>query len=137
MSVEDQKKNVIQYYWNQAVESLESAEREFNARSFNFAVNRTYYAAFYAVTAALLDRNLKFVKHSGVKAAFHKELIKTGLLERKWSIVYDRLFEDRQQSDYVALVSFEPDFIKEQITLCCELLDVIRLLIASLNDEKK
>jgi len=97
---EEQKKNAIRYYWDLAVESLESAEREFNARSFNFAINRAYYAVFYAVTAVLLDRNFKFVKHSGVKAAFHKELIKTGLLERKWSIVYDRLFEDRQQGDY-------------------------------------
>jgi len=137
MSGEEQKKLAVQYYWNQAIESLESAEREFNAGSFNFAVNRAYYAAFYAVTAALLDRNLKFVKHSGVKAAFHKELIKTGLLDRKWSIVYDRLFEDRQQGDYLALVSFEPDFIKKQITLCGGLLDAIKPLISSLDDVKK
>ncbi len=42
------------------------------------------YACFYGLTAVLLDRGQQFRKHTGVKAALHKDLIKTGLIEANW-----------------------------------------------------
>lgn len=50
------------------------------------------------LSAALLERRLSFKKHSGVRANFHKEFIKKGLLEVKWGKFYDHVFEDRQES---------------------------------------
>ena len=72
------RKDVVRYWWSKAEESLASAHREIEAGSYAFAVNRVYYAAFYGVSAALLDRHLSFSKHSGVRAVFHREFIKTG-----------------------------------------------------------
>ena len=54
----------VQYWWSMAEQCLESARREFDARAFVFAVNRLYYAVFYAVSALLMDRGLNFKKHS-------------------------------------------------------------------------
>ena len=60
-------------YWREmANESIEAAKRELDAHSFNFAINRIYYASFYTASAALLVRGLEFKKHSGVRAAFHR-----------------------------------------------------------------
>lgn len=56
-----------------------------------------------------MKRSLTFRKHSGVRGTFHREFIKTGLLDVKWGRLYDQLFEDRQESDYTALVEFEKD----------------------------
>lgn len=100
--------------------------REFDAEEYDFAVNRLYYAAFYAVSAVLIKRNMTFRKHSGVRGAFHLEYVATGLLDVKWGRLYDQLFEDRQESDYVALVEFEKDYVEEQMHLCGELLDLRR-----------
>jgi uncharacterized protein (UPF0332 family) len=98
-----------------------------------FAVNRLYYAAFYAVSAALLERQRSFRKHSGVRAAFHREFIRTGLLDVEWGKFYDRLFEDRQEGDYLALVSFEQNYIEAQLIRCAEFLENLRPLIVSLS----
>jgi hypothetical protein len=132
MSDEEQRAEVVRYWWSKAQESLASARREFDAGAYGFTANRLYYAAFYAVSAALLDRQLSFRKHAGVRAAFHREFVKPGLLEVKWGEFYDQLFEDRQEGDYVALVSFDPDYVESQMTRCIEFLDQLRPLIPSL-----
>ena len=126
---------VVRYWWSLAVESLSSARREYEAFALIFAVNRLYYAAFYGVSAVLLERQLSFTKHSGVRAAFHKELIKTGVLDVEWGKLYDQLFEDRQEGDYIALISFDREYIETQLTRCERFLDMLRPLIASLRQQ--
>ena len=113
---------MVRYWWLKAQDSLSSARREFEAGSHSFAMNRLYYAAFYGVCAVLLERQQSFRKHSGVRAAFHRQFIKTGLLDMKWGRLYDQLFEDRQEGDYVVFVTFEPEYIQFQLSQCIEFL---------------
>lgn len=115
-SGEEQRTVVVRYWWNKAEASLLSAKRELEAEAYDFAVNRLYYALFYAVSATLMDRGLSFKKHSGVRAAFHRELVKSGLLDAKWGKVYDQLFEDRQEGDYLAMVTFDKQYVESQLT---------------------
>jgi uncharacterized protein (UPF0332 family) len=133
MSTRDQRVEVVRYWWSQAEESLASAQREMGAGALTFSANRLYYSAFYAVSAALLDRQLQFKRHSGVRAAFHREFIRSGRLDVEWGKFYDRLFEDRQEGDYVALTAFDREYIESQLTLCTQFLDELRPLIASLE----
>jgi hypothetical protein len=77
---------------------------------------------------------LHFRKHSGVRAAFHREFIKTGLLDVKWGKLYDQLFEDRQERDYVALVSFDLEYIESQLTLCTQFLEELRPFVTLLSE---
>jgi len=133
---DDKKRSVIiQYWWSKAEESLASAQREFKAKSFSYAMNRIYYVAFYGVSAALFDHRKSFKKHSGVRAAFHKLFIKTGLLDLKYGKFYDQLFEDRKEGDYITFVSFEPDYVRNQLDLCSEFLKKLRPLISLLSED--
>lgn len=132
MTADEQRAEVVRYWWSKAEESLASARRELEAESFAYAVNRLYYAAFYGVSAALLERQITSKKHSGVRAAFHQEFVKTGLLNVAWGKLYDQLFEDRQEGDYVALVSFEPAYVTYQQERCMQFLVELRPLISSL-----
>jgi hypothetical protein len=129
MNNQKKRSAVIAYWFEKAEESLSAARREFEAGSLTFAMNRIYYAAFYAVSALLMAHNLFFRKHSGVRAAFHQEFIKTGLLERKWGRLYDQLFEDRQEGDYVVFISFEPTYVETQLNECEQLIEQLRPLI--------
>lgn len=43
------------------------------------AASRAYYAAFYAMSARFALEGKSFRKHSGVEAAVHRELVKTGI----------------------------------------------------------
>lgn len=131
MIEKEKRSEMVRYWWTKAEESLASARREFQAESLSFAMNRLYYVAFYAVSASLMERDLSFGKHSGVRAAFHQHFIKTGILDRKWGRLYDQLFEDRQEGDYVVFISFEPDYVESQLTQCSQFLKQLRSLISS------
>ena len=99
-------------------------------------MNRLYSAAFYGVCALLLEREQSFRKHSGVRAAFHRQFIKTGLIEIKWGRLYDQLFEDRQEGDYVVFVSFESEYVQHQLDQCSEFLEELGKLIISLDTSR-
>jgi uncharacterized protein (UPF0332 family) len=130
---EQSRDSVVRYWWSKAEESLASAQREVEAGALAFAMNRVYYAAFDAVSAALLDRQTSFKKHSGVRAAFHREFIKKGMLDSNWGKFYDQLFEDRHEGDYVALIDFERDYVLNQLARCREFLIHLRPLVTSLK----
>jgi len=98
---------IVRYWLDKAEESLLSAQDELSAGRLPFAVNRIYYACFYAVSAALLAEDLKFKKHSGARASFHQHLVKTGRVSQDLGKLYDELFEARQRGDYFELVFFE------------------------------
>lgn len=128
----DPRGDVIRYWWSKAEDSVKSAKREYDAGFLSFAINRLYYAAFYGVSAALLDRKISFKKHSGVRAVFHQQFIKSGLLDIKWGRFYDQLFEDRQEGDYVVLAVFEREYVETQIVLCFQFLEKLRVFISVL-----
>ena len=64
------------------------------------AVNRFYYAAFYAARALLAVRELDSSRHSGVISLFQKHFVKPGLVSADTAKALPRAFEKRQKSDY-------------------------------------
>lgn len=109
MSEEGNVRDVIVYWMDKAKESLDSASDEMAAYRLSFSVNRIYYACFYVVSALLLQKGLRFRKHSGIRSAFHQHLVKSGLISNNHGILYDELYEARQRGDYIELVNFEED----------------------------
>jgi uncharacterized protein len=131
----DAKSEAIRYWWEKAFESLEAARRDLAAEAFSFAINRAYYALFYAVSALLLEEGRRFEKHSGVCAAFNQHFIKSGKLARKHGDLYNRLFRDRQEGDYVEFTKFDDQYVGEQVKGCEEFLVQIRPLIKTLAEK--
>ena len=107
MTHQEKLNAVISYWLEKAQESLAAAQDEMTACRLSFAVNRIYYACFYAASAVLLQQGLQFKKHSGVKASLHKHLVKSGLISHEHGELYDELFEARQRGDYIELVTFD------------------------------
>ena len=132
----DAKAEAIRYGWEKSLESLEAARRDLSAESLSFAINRAYYAVFYAVSALLLEEGHRFQKHSGVRAAFNQHFIKTQRLDRKGGDLYNRLFRDRQEGDYIEFTKFYAQYVADQIKGCEELPAQIRPLIKTLAEAK-
>lgn len=133
MNGEEVEKEAVAYWWEKAERSISAAQRELEAGAHGFAVNRLYYALFYAVSAALLERGQTYRKHSGVRSAFHREFIKPGELDTEWGQLYDELFEDRNEADYVEFVEFDRQYVRRQLRRCREFLENLRPLIRSLT----
>ena len=69
------------------------------------AINRAYYAVFYAANALLTTQGLSRSKHSAVIAAFRQHFIKPGLIENEYSDIYGRVMDDRHKADYEIIES--------------------------------
>jgi uncharacterized protein len=108
----DHKGTVIKYWMEKARESMESARSEFDSSRNTTAVRNLYYACFYALTAVLLKEGHSFKKHTAVKAALHKDLIRTGMVEPGWGKFYNRIFDSRHEGDYQPLRTFDAEEVK-------------------------
>lgn len=129
MNETEARKILIGLWMQKAQESLASVELELNAGHINFAVNRLYYACFYATTALLLRDGKQYARHSAVKSEFGRTYIKTGRVDAKWNKFYQKLFEDRQEGDYIPTTTFEASEVSTRIEQAREFLDLVRGLI--------
>ena len=116
MKEEDARQAVVAYWMEKANESLQSARSEQKSGRLVFAVNRGYYACFYSASAVLLLKGERFSKHSGVRGAVHRSLVKTGRIEPSWGRFYDLVFNSRQRGDYQELVVFSPAETEELVS---------------------
>ena len=115
MNKTEMRENIIQYWMEKASESIDSAKSEKQSGRFSFAVNRAYYACFYSACAVLFNEGEKFRKHSGVRGALHRTLIKPGKIDTSWGKFYDYIFDSRNRADYQEMVKFEADEVEEII----------------------
>jgi uncharacterized protein (UPF0332 family) len=60
----------------------------------------------------LLKEGQSFKKHTAVKAALHKDLIKTGVVEQAWGKFYNKIFDSRHEGDYQPLRTFDTEEVK-------------------------
>ena len=136
MNGEDPKIEVVRYWWNKAHDSLRSARQELAAGAYAFAINRAYFALFYAVSALFLEQGQGFSKHSGLRAAFNRDMVKPGHIGREHGELYNQLFRDRQEGDYVESTDFDDPYAREKIEMCEAFLETVRPLFASLPSDE-
>ena len=98
---------LVRYRLAQARESIAEAALLFANDHVRTAVNRLYYACFYAVSALLLAEGYSSPKHSGVRALFDQHWIVPERLPKHMGRLYRRLFDARQKGDYADVVTFD------------------------------
>ena len=67
------------------------------------AASRAYYAAFYAVSALFALEECDFAKHSQVRAAVHRDLVKSGRWPTERGEDYSFILRLRETADYGAV----------------------------------
>jgi uncharacterized protein (UPF0332 family) len=106
----------LQLMIQKATRSLITAEKLANEGDYDFASSRAYYAAFYAIEAVLLTKNITFSKHAGVISGFNQYFVKTGLFPKETNKLISRLFRERQTGDY----DFKPNITEADAEIDCE-----------------
>jgi uncharacterized protein (UPF0332 family) len=87
-------------YVKHAQQMLQVADHNLADGFYASAINRAYYAIFYAANALLATKGLSRSKHSAVIAAFRQHFVKLGLIEDEYSDIYGRVMDDRHTADY-------------------------------------
>ena len=83
----ESRKAIVDYRLERAFDTLKEADYNTEGGYYNAAVNRLYYACYYAASALLLDNEVTAHTHNGVKIQLSLHFVRTRLL----SIEHGRL----------------------------------------------
>lgn len=103
----EQLRDLMHYRLEQAHETLREAIVLRDAAAYRGALNRAYYAMFYALLGLLATRQLGTSKHSGAIALFDREFVKTGLFSSDLSRALHLAFDRRQVHDYGEMIAID------------------------------
>jgi uncharacterized protein (UPF0332 family) len=109
----EQTAALITYRMQEAKDAREEAEILLHNGKLRGALNRVYYAMFYATLALLASRQLTASKHSGVISLFHKEFVKTGIVSPETAKFFDIAFDLRNKIDYREFVVPDESVVHE------------------------
>ena len=121
---------LISYRLKRADETLEEALLMKKTKHWNTCANRLYYAVFYAVSALLVLDGHAASKHSGVKALFNRHYVKSGTIPKDKGRLYNRLYDLRQEGDYIDFVYLDAEIVEPLVGETEEFIDTIRSLLS-------
>ncbi len=127
---EDELEALVAYRLRRAKEAIEEAWAMQRIGHWNACANRLYYAAFYAVSALLVKNGYRATKHSGVKALFNQHYVKPGVVSKEKGWLYNRLFDLRQEGDYIDFVSLDSETVEPLLSETEDFIGTIRLLLS-------
>ncbi len=90
----------VNYRLQRAKATISETKILIENKLWNTAINRMYYACFYAVGALLIKNGVETSSHSGSRQKFGQLFIHTGLISNERGKHYSELFEKRQKGDY-------------------------------------
>jgi uncharacterized protein (UPF0332 family) len=101
-----------------AKEALADAETLLKWGSLRGAINRCYYAVFYAAAALALQDGNQFRKHSALIAWFQKAYIRDERLPRELGRTLQKAFDKRSEADYQDIVRISEDEVTHALEEC-------------------
>ena len=117
------------YRLQRAKETILEVEIHIQNRFWNTAVNRMYYACFYAVGALLVKHGIDTSTHSGARQKLGELFVKTGRLDRSLAKHYTDLFEKRNKGDYNDFYDYNEETVKILLPLSIEFIEKIEELL--------
>lgn len=76
----ESKNALVKYRLERASETMKEAALLSGEGYFNAAINRLYYACYYAVISLLLKNDLQAQSHAGVKTMFGLHFVSSGIV---------------------------------------------------------
>ena len=104
---------------------LRAANVLLESGSWSDAGSRAYYAAFHAISAALLSIGESYSSHAQVIGMFNKRFVRTGRFPREFTAILTRLFEDRQSGDYDISIELAEAEAREDVADAARIIDAV------------
>ena len=130
---EIERKDLVKYRLKKAKNALTEVPILIANQFYGTAMNRLYYACFYAATALLISESHEVHTHSGVKTKLGLHFIKDNRLDKSFAKLYDQLFNLRQRGDYEDWVYINEDDILPYIEPAEQFIETIENLINNNN----
>jgi len=128
-------KLLIEYRLEQAADALKAGRVLLDAELWRDSVNRSYYAAFYAVLALLALKGMGTSKHSGAISLFDREFVKTGVFPKSLSATLHKAFDMRQEADYEEQAQIDGEEARDALTDTEVFVEQVRRYIATVETQ--
>ena len=128
MNDHDRQELVI-YRLNKAKETMKEVDVLIENKFWSAAINRLYYACYYAVTALLVKNEIRAHTHAGVRQMFGLRFVKTGLIDKESGKFYSDIFDKRQTGDYDDFVTFTEEEVRSLLPPAKKLIYKIEKLL--------
>ena len=124
--------DLIKACLKKAHQKLSSSTKLAKTKSYDDAVSRAYYAAFYVAQAALLSKGLSSKTHHGLIQLFSAHFIKTGILDKKLGSILVELKDDREKGDYEIYSTLDKDDAFEALHHATDFVEAIESYLKAL-----
>lgn len=108
---EQSRQGLVRYRMERADETMEEVSILSEHGHYNAAVNRLYYACYYAAEALLLNNHISASTHAGVKSMLGLHFVSKGILSLAHGKTFNTLFEKRHSSDYEAFAYCDKELV--------------------------
>lgn len=119
----------VNYRIESAIETIREVQTHIHNKYWNTAINRMYYACFYAVSALLVKHGIEASSHSGVRQKFGEHFVKTGKIERALAKLFTDLSEKRHKGDYNDFYDYEEDTVLRLYPSAQEFIEKIKSML--------
>ena len=119
--------DIVRYRMGNANTTLAEVEIHKANGFYNTAVNRMYYACYYAASALLIAYGIETKSHDGVRQQLGKQMVLTGKLSADQGRFYSQLFSKRTSADY-------DDFISQTLETVDDLLPNAKLFVKTIEE---
>ncbi|MFI5142018.1 MAG: HEPN domain-containing protein [Bacteroidia bacterium] len=128
-----ENEEIVIYRFEKAKKTLGEAEMQIQSKLWNVAINRLYYACFYAVSALLASKEIFTRTHAGAKQMFNMHFIKSGIIDERFNKFYTEIFGMRQTGDYEDFCDYEQEDVLELVDPAKELIKAIENILYKKN----
>lgn len=128
---EQSREALVKYRLDRADETMKEVEILAKESHFNAAVNRLYYACYYAASALLVAKGLNAQSHAGTKTLLGLHFVSSGKLSNDSGKTFSRLFEIRHSSDYDDFVYCDKEMIDDFTPKAQSFINEVKALLGS------
>ena len=125
----ESKNALIDYRIERAYETLKEAQYNSDGGFYHAAINRMYYACFYAVIALLLKYDISTQTHQGARAMLGLHFVSKGILSKENGKTFHDLFEKRHSGDYDDFVFCDQEMADELYPKAVKFIDDVKTLL--------
>ncbi|MBQ7419131.1 MAG: HEPN domain-containing protein [Prevotella sp.] len=123
---DEQRVDVVKYRIENAENTLKEVLSHIENGFYNTAVNRMYYACYYAASALLISAQITVKSHEGVRQQLGLHFVQSGIIPSELGRFYSRLFSKRSTGDYDDFVNHTLQTVEELYPQAEHFVDVVK-----------
>ncbi len=106
---QDERQELVNYRISKAKDTIQEIEILIQNKLWNTAINRLYYACYYAVSALLANNDINAQTNAGARQMFGLHFIKKEVISKDLGKFYSDIFDKRQTGDYNDFIDYSEE----------------------------